>query len=69
MAGNNFSETSKGFYVAAPDAEIERRIMIISAEKRRLGRDLSALELDRLLPPVDCLRTRLRLAKAARARR
>lgn len=44
------------------DAEIARRLAIIRAAKKRLGRDLTETELDKLIEPVDCLRTRTRLA-------
>jgi hypothetical protein len=43
--------------------EINRRIGLVRAEKIRLGRALSLDELDELLAPVDCLRTRLRKRK------
>jgi len=47
----------------ATDQEIAARLAIVSAAKARVGRDLTDAELDLLLEPTPCLRTRTRLAK------
>lgn len=53
----------------ATDAEVERRLAIIRAAKARLGRDLTLEELDGLIPPVECRRTRDRQKAAAKGKR
>lgn len=64
MAGSNWA-IGGIFYEQASDDEIESRIAIIRAAKRAAGsRELTDDELDRLLAPVPCLRTRRRLAAA-----
>ena len=64
MAGDNVAR-GIGFYTNVPDAEIERRIAIVRQAKIRVGRDLSDDELDALLEPTPCRRTRLRLLRQA----
>jgi hypothetical protein len=64
MAGNNIT-TGKGggVYSSVLDAEIARRLGIISAVKAKLGRDLTDAELDRLIQPTPCRRTRIKLRR------
>jgi hypothetical protein len=64
MAGSNYSDTSGGFYEAIPEHEVRRRLAIVQAAKHAVfGRDLSNDELDRLIEPTPCRRTRHRLAR------
>jgi len=64
MAGSNYSDTSRGFYESVPDAELARRAEILRRAKEAVGgRALSDAEMDRLLPPVECRRTRMRLMR------
>ncbi len=65
MAGSNFT-AGVGFFEAVPDAEIARRAEMIRRAKIAVGgRDLSDRELDALLPPIECKRTRRRLASTS----
>jgi hypothetical protein len=47
------------------DAEVDQRLAIVRAAKAQVGRDLTPEELDALIPPVSCRRTRDRLKAAA----
>jgi len=69
MADTNFTTGRQGFYEHIPDAEIDKRWAIVRAEKIRLGRNLKDEDLDRILDPVPCKRTRARLARAKGAER
>jgi hypothetical protein len=61
MAGNNICP-GFGFVEVIEDAEIARRIKLIGAAKRgACGRELTDVELDALVEPTPCRRTRLRL--------
>jgi hypothetical protein len=67
MASDNDSETSRGFYAAVRDAELDRRVELIRKAKEAVGgRPLTHQELDRLIPAVDCAVTRLRLRNRQR---
>jgi hypothetical protein len=45
-----------------PDEELAQRLEKVRRVKLSLGRDLTDAELDAILPPIDCRRTRQRLA-------
>lgn len=62
MAGNNHTP-GIGFYTSLPDHEVEQRIAIVRRAKARLARELTDDELDALIPPTPCRRTRLRLMR------
>ena len=55
----------KGFAVALSDAEIALRLRLVRAKKEQVGgRGLTDQELDGLIDPVDCKRTRSRVRGA-----
>jgi hypothetical protein len=62
MAGHNIAP-GIGFVESIEDAEIERPLALVRAAKQRLGRDLTDVELDELIEPTPCRRTRLRLRR------
>ena len=69
MAGHNIAP-GIGFVESIEDAEIARRIAIIGAAKRRkCGDILSDAELDALIEPTPCRRTRLRLKRLSSVER
>ena len=64
MAGSNYSDSSKGFYEAVTDSEVATRLEIVRRLKESVGgRDLTPEELDRVIEPTPCRRTRLRLKR------
>ena len=63
MAATNWARGCPGWYEHVPEAEIERRAKLIMEAKQAVARDLTDAELDAILDPVDCRRTRHRLAR------
>jgi len=67
MAGSNWVAGKHQPVCQATDEEIAQRLELVRAVKRGVnGRSLTDQELDQLLEPTPCLRTRTRLARARR---
>jgi len=62
MAASNPRDTS-GLHERHA-AEIGRRVALVRAAKGTPGRHLTSAELDPIIEPVPCRRTRVRLARA-----
>ena len=65
MAGRNFTRGfGGGLYEAVSDADVPRRTELVRRAKDAVGgRGLTDTELDAVLPPVECLRTRIRVGR------
>jgi len=64
LAPGDHHEQNPNRAEAVPDAELARRAEILRRAKEAVGgRALSDAEMDRLLPPVECRRTRMRLMR------